>query len=290
MSVLTVNAPAKINLTLEITGKRQDGYHNLRSIMQSVSLFDIVRISLNSKENIVVTCSDGNIPFGKNNIAYKAAEVFFEYAGISGTGTTIEIEKHIPSQAGLGGGSADAAAVITALNILCKSGFSTDELCRLGTKVGADVPFCICGGTVLCEGIGEILTPLTPLEDCIIVLGKGKTGFSTKEAYETLDALKRSDNCVYRELDISVFTGSINNAANFCFNVFESVLHNSETDAIHNIMNSCGALNSIMSGSGSAIYSFYSDRTKADLCCSRLKSEGFFSCICRPIGFGPSIE
>lgn len=293
-NTITALAPAKINLTLQITGKRSDGYHNLRTVMQSISLCDIVTVTKdNTKKDIAVTCTDGNIPCDGRNIAFKAAKAFFEGASIPKTGILINIEKHIPSEAGLGGGSADGAAVFTALNSLFGSPLSEAELCSLSARVGADIPFCIKGGTILCEGIGEILTPLSPLPECCIVIGKGEAGISTKEAYTAADA---SPQNTVRNFETSVFDRGINEIADACFNAFEAVnkdkMHNRFYSEIHRIketMLSHGALCSVMSGSGSAVFGLFTEMNAAEGCCLSLDSSGFFSALCRPIKHGAVI-
>lgn len=276
MDKLTVNANAKINLTLDITGKLPNGYHSLRSIMQSVSLHDIVSVERTNSGEIEVVCRDERIPSGEQNIAYKAAREFFEYADIVRSGVKIDIEKHIPFEAGLGGGSADAAAVISCLNKLFGCGFSQKRLCVIGAKVGADVPFCITGGTALCEGIGEIITPLSPLSCGYVLIAKGKLGISTKDAYAAID---KSD-IAHKVWETSDFSGTPENWSIFCSNDFEAVSDNSEIMAIKSEMKSCGAVLTQMSGSGSAIFGLFGGAEKAERCREKLISSGFFAKIC----------
>ena len=157
--MLRAKAYAKINLSLDIVGVRDDGYHLIKTVMQSISLHDVISISEEGSE-ISITCNDPSVPCDERNIVYKCAKRFFEYWGIE-FGVHIDIQKNIPSQAGLGGGSADGAAVLVLLNRICGNPFSDEELCIIGAKVGADIPFCIVGGCVLCEGIGEVLTPIS---------------------------------------------------------------------------------------------------------------------------------
>ncbi len=182
---MKIKAFAKINLTLDICGKRKDGYHILDSIMQSVTPADI--ITLETSDNISVVCSDSGLN-GEENIAYKAAKKFFEYTNICG-GVEIAIEKHIPQAAGMGGGSADAAAVIVGLNKLYNTQLSQDELLKIGLKVGADVPFCIVGGTARVGGIGEELQQLKTPQNLYAVVAKNGVKGSTKEMYAKLDEI-----------------------------------------------------------------------------------------------------
>ena len=181
---MTELARAKINLYLDVTAKREDGYHEIESVMQSVSLADTV--SLERADDLTVICDHPAVPGGSENLAYRAAQAFFRVTGIAG-GAGIRIEKHIPVAAGLAGGSADAAAVLRGLNRLYGTGLTDTELCGIGKTLGADVPFCVVGGTALTRGIGEKLTTLPTLSGCYFVIAKGETGISTAAAYAALD-------------------------------------------------------------------------------------------------------
>lgn len=275
MDKLSVKANAKINLTLSITGRLPNGYHTLRSIMQSISLHDIVTVETTNSTEIEVICG-GGIPSGEQNIAYKAAREFFRFADISDMGVKITVDKHIPSEAGLGGGSADAAAVICCLNKLYDCDFSRETLCEIGASVGADVPFCIMGGTALCEGIGEVITPLSPLECECVLIAKGKLGVSTKEAYEKID----STEIKHSPWEISDFSGGFESWAKLCSNDFEVVSGDPEVEAIISEMKSCGASLSQMSGSGSAIFGLFCEHENAESCRKKLSELGFFAEIC----------
>lgn len=276
MDKLTVKANAKINLTLNITGKLPNGYHSLSSIMQSVSLYDIVSVERTNNGDIEVICLDDAAPSGEKNIAYKAAREFFEYADIVCCGIRITIEKKIPSEAGLGGGSADAAAVIVCLNKLFSCGFSQERLCVIGAKVGADVPFCIMGGTALCEGIGEEITPLSPLNCKCVLIAKGKLGVSTKDAYAKID----SAEIEHTSWDKTDFIGCFEYWAKLCSNDFEAVSTNSEVEMIRSEMENSGAAIAQMSGSGSAVFGLFSDTEKAESCRKKLAESGFFAEKC----------
>lgn len=280
-------APAKINLALHITGKRPDGFHTLKTVMQSVSLCDIVTVEKTDGENgIKISCTDKSIPTDGRNIVFKAAEAFFNRTNIPNRGIKIHIEKHIPSEAGLGGGSSDGAAVFAALNRLYGEPLTEEELCSLSAGTGADIPFCIKGGTTLCEGIGEILTPIKPLPDCHIVIGKGEKGVSTKEAYNAVDKLPETEESGF---DTAVFEGSIEEIAGSCFNLFEKVSDNEEIRSIKETMLAKGALCSVMSGSGSAVFGIFTDAEQAEKACLELNGKGFFSAMCRPVDHGAKI-
>lgn len=282
-----VLVPAKINLALHITGKRPDGFHTLKTVMQSVSLCDIVTVEkTNGEKGIEISCTDKNIPTDGRNIVFKAAEAFFNRTNIPNTGIRIHIEKHIPSEAGLGGGSSDGAAVFTALNRLFGEPLTEEELCSLSTGTGADIPFCIKGGTVLCEGIGEILTPIKPLPDCYIVIGKGEKGVSTKEAYNAVDKLPKTEE---NGFDTALFERSIEEIAENCFNVFEQVSDNDEIRSIKETMLANGALCSVMSGSGSAVFGIFTNAEQSKNACLEINGKGFFSAMCRPVNHGAKI-
>lgn len=183
---MQIKAFAKLNLTLDITGKREDGYHLLDSLMLSVEPYDIV--TLQKADKITIECSDGEIS-NEDNIAVTAAKRFFEYSKING-GARINIEKHIPKAAGMGGGSADAAAVICGLNQLYETSYTNEQLCEIGLLVGADVPFCIVGGAARVQGIGEKIEPLKTNDSLYFVIVKNGIKASTKDAYQTLDGYK----------------------------------------------------------------------------------------------------
>lgn len=284
MEKIIMTAPAKINLTLNVTGKRSDGYHDLCTIMQSISLCDTLEISANRSGLITVDCTDKTVPCGnmaEKNIAFKAAKAFYDYTNISDIGLHIKIEKHIPSEAGLGGGSSDGAAVIIGMNKLYGTYLSDEKLCRIGLKVGADVPFCIAGGTKLCRGIGENISPALPLEDCFIVIGKGSGGISTKEAYEKIDRLNN-----YNVSDPSLYDGTLSSLGKSGGNIFEKVTESSDVSEIKKICTELGAEYSAMSGSGSAVFGLFINRQDAEKCFLYLKERDFFAEVCKPLPHG----
>ncbi len=271
-TALTVNAPAKINLTLDILGRREDGYHNIKTVMQTISLCDTVSVSLRGNGEITVDCSRKDIPCDKSNIAHKAAGRFFcEYREMSGA--DIYIKKNIPTQAGLAGGSADGAAVLVALNELCGKPFSDSELERMGALVGADVPFCVRCGTALAEGIGDKLTPLPPLGECFVVLVKPPVSISTAQAYSAVDSVcdysapsKSTDSLLRKLADISTVGGLL-------FNDFERATALPEILALKdNILSQNGCLGACMTGSGSVVYGLFDEKTLADEAFLNLKN------------------
>ncbi|MGN0642342.1 MAG: 4-(cytidine 5'-diphospho)-2-C-methyl-D-erythritol kinase [Huintestinicola sp.] len=274
-------AYAKINLFLDVTGKREDGYHLLSTVMHRVSLCDTVKLTLNCSGIITVSCSDSSIPSDGGNICFKAAESFYSAAGISSEGVSIYIDKRIPSQAGMGGGSADAAAVILGLNFLHGNPLTEEQLLELGVKIGADVPFCIKGGCALCTGIGEIMEPLPTIDFGYIVIGKGKDGISTKEAFAAIDSLDRSAETwgtpeFFREKH-SDFNGFAEN----CRNIFDEVTQLSQVALIKNILLENGAACACMTGSGSAVFGLFGKKTDADKAECALKKDMLTAMQCR---------
>lgn len=256
----SAKAFAKINLLLDIVGKRTDGYHLLRSVMQSVSLFDRITIEKTAGTGrIAVECCTERVPIGEKNIAYKAASLFFENTKIKNTDIGIRIEKHIPMQAGLGGGSADAAAVLQLMNDMCDTSLSPAALAEIGIKAGADVPFCIYGGTCLAEGVGERITRLPPLPTCRILLVKPKAGAGTKEIFEAYDASAQAahpatDNLIsaLRNADLVAVAASVGNALE---PVTSGIVK--EVGSIRESLIRNGALNARMTGSGTAVFGIF---------------------------------
>ena len=278
MISLKIHAYAKINLTLDILGKRPDGYHDLVMVMQSVGLHDEVSVKLTDNTEITVKSSSALLKDDESNTAFKAAKRFFEYAGITDKGAEIIMEKHIPMEAGMAGGSADAAAVIIALNRLCGTNYSDERLWEIGVRVGADVPFCITGGTMLAKGKGEILTKLPALSDFekapVILLCKPDVGVSTGRAYSAVDncdptSLIRPDADAMRK---ALSERSVYGIADHLGNVFEQVLTIEECESIKKCMLAGGALGSCMTGSGTTVFGIFDSEEAANQCAFTLKN------------------
>lgn len=265
---LTVNAPAKINLFLDIVGRLDNGYHSLFMVMQSVSLADTVTLE-KIESGIELTCSEARLPCDEKNIAYKAARAFFLASKIDG-GVRLHIEKNIPFEAGLAGGSADSAAVLVGLNELYGKPFTTTELCEIGLKTGSDVPFCIVGGTCLSQNTGGVLSPLKPLKECAIVISKPEKGVSTAEAYSAADNtyLYRPDGM--RMLD-ACEKGDFDGICKYAGNVFEQVIEVPERVEIKRIMRRHGASLAQMSGSGPSVFALFENETDAQKCADELR-------------------
>lgn len=270
MEQCIAQANAKINLSLDVVGRREDGYHLLEMVMQSISLHDIVTLRKNTENRIHLTCDAPEIPCDERNIAYRSAALFFQHCGISG-GVDIHIAKRIPSQAGLGGGSADGAAVFVGLNQLFGTGLSEDALCGLGVQIGADVPFCICGGTRLCEGIGEVMTPMSPLPDCTILLCKPQINVNTGEAYRQIDTGIINARPDTPALCAGLTAGHLPTVGGLLCNVFESAIPLPAVDEIKNKMLEYTALGACMSGSGSTVFGIFNDNMAAERCAALLR-------------------
>lgn len=287
------NAYAKINLYLDVTGICDNGYHNIKSIMQTVSLCDTVTVetvdyTANECE-ITLTCSEPAVPTGEKNIAYKAALAFFREADITSSKCKIHIEKRIPMEAGLAGGSTDAAAVLRLLNELYGTPFDTEKLCSIGAKLGADVPFCIRGGTFLCEGIGEVLTKMPSMPECHIVVARGGEGVSTPMAYGLVDEKWNRDftnsGGDFEALSASLSNGDINGITDAMYNIFEDVILPSHSVAskLKEIMLDCGAVGAMMSGSGPSVFGIFDSAESAEKA-SAMAGEIAKEFVCRPVG------
>ena len=254
-------APAKVNLTLDVGARRPDGYHEVVSVMQSVALYDTVTMESGTGEGISLTCDDAAIPADGSNLAWRAAEVFFRTTGVACDGLHITLEKSIPSQAGLGGGSSDAAAVLRGLRKLYAPELPMEALERMGMELGSDVPYCVRGGTVLVQGKGEQLLSLRALPECWFVVCKPQVSFSTAEMYRRLD-----------EAEIFSQIG----------NVFEQVLPpGSEIFAIRDRLLTLGAGTACMSGSGSAVVGFFSQEEAARSSAAAMTEVPFVRCVGR---------
>ena len=278
---MKVKTAAKVNLALDVTGKLANGYHTIESVFQTVGLYDEVEVEL-TESGIDLTCevpeefaSADPIPCDERNIAYKAAKMFFEENGMD-CGCRIHIKKGIPSQAGMGGGSTDAAAVLYCLGKLTGKSVSAPE------KLGADVPFFLTGGTAYVEGIGEIIKPIADYSGRILVIGKGREGVSTAEAYRNIDSLKAPKHPETHKL-----VESIENSPNEAFksfgNLFEQAVLLPEVDEIKAVMLGCGTLGAVMTGSGSAVFGLFAERGKADICAEKLNKMGFFAAVCETV-------
>lgn len=269
---MRLKAYAKINIALDVVGKREDGYHLLKMIMQTIDLYDLIDIEENLNEEIVISCNKYYIPTDERNLCYKAAKLFRDKYGVK-KGVKINIRKNIPMSAGLAGGSTDASAVLKGMNEIFNVNASLEELMELGVKIGADVPYCIKGGTALCEGIGEIVTPLKDFKNYIVVLVKPPFGVSTKEVYGGLDISRINRHPDINGLIEAMEQDNIYFIANNMKNVLENVTLKKHyiIKTIKENMISMDAIGAMMSGSGPTVFAFFEDMVKAQSCYERMK-------------------
>lgn len=272
--MVKVLAPAKINFTLDITGKLDNGYHTVDMVMQSVDLCDVVTVEKNNTE-INLTCDKDFVPCNSSNTAYKAVQLFSEHCNINCT-VDIHIQKNIPAQAGMAGGSTDGAAVLVALNELYQTNLTIDELAMIGSKIGADVPFCFYGGTMLATGIGTTLEKIEhnlQLNDYYILLCKPYVNVSTPLAYKKSDERPFSSVVHSKAVIKAMQSNDINEFCSQLYNDFDSLLMINEVQHIKAAMKENGALASVMSGSGPTVYGVYSTKEQAENTAELLKSE-----------------
>lgn len=263
MEQIVLLAPAKLNLTLDIIGKRPDQYHLLETVMQSVTIFDKLKLT-RTLGGINLSCDNVDIPTDESNIAVRSATAFFK-ATNADMGVDIHIEKRIPQQAGLGGGSADGASVLLGLNQLANTKLSLDKLSKIGEAVGADIPFCIYQNTAFVEGIGERVTPTKNMPHCYFVIAKPPIGISTKQAFLEID--KSNLPPINQSTMLKAINKQdINFVAKCLYNRFEQATSNVLVLQLKQAMLASGALNAIMTGSGSAVFSIFATLDKASEC------------------------
>jgi len=261
---LELKALAKINLGLDVLGRRENGYHDVRMIMQTIYLYDNVKMEKTEEEGISLTTNLFYLPSDKGNIAYKAAEMLMKEFDLPG-GIRIHLDKHIPVSAGMAGGSTNAAAVLVGMNIMYDLGLSQQDLMDRGVLLGADVPYCVMRGTVLAEGIGEILTPLNPLPKCYILIAKPNINVSTKMVYEKLDSREITEHPDIDGILEGLKNQDIKKIAGSMGNVLEKVTIEEYPiiEDIKNAMKEAGALNAMMSGSGPTVFGIFETKEQA---------------------------
>lgn len=288
----TERANAKINLYLDIVSRRENGYHDLYTLMQTVSLCDLVSVDFRPEAHTAIHLqASGNdqMPLDCRNLAWRATELFLQTADRRGV-VNITIEKHIPMAAGLAGGSTDAAAVLRALNHLCGSPLSLDRLCEIGARLGADVPFCIVGGCAVAEGIGEKLTPQKGLPKCSLVVACMGEGVSTPQAYGALDDLfegfvqSRSTKNGEALAELLSSQASLDTLGNKFYNVFECVVPPIRpcVDQVKALMSEHGAIRAMMSGSGPSVFGVFENVENAIGACEKMKQMGAAAFVCHP--------
>ena len=284
---VTKQAYAKINLYLDVMGKRPDGYHDIKSVMMQVSLCDTVTVSRDGGEGIRLEDMGDDLPLGEGNIAYRCADAFLRYYDLR-EGVSIRINKHIPIAAGLGGGSADGAAVLTAMAELFADTIPTDldTLCAIGSTIGADIPFCVVGGCAKTLGIGDLITPLDYAPDCIVLLARDGSGISTPQAYRTLD------NTYGERLaeDFGDFEGFLvsleagNTVPAHMHNTFEDVILPCHPEAreLKRRMTEGGGI-AMMSGSGPSVFGLFADAAAAEKVYQSILEDGVEIYLCHPV-------
>ena len=283
-------ARAKINLTLDILGRRPDGYHEIETIMQSVTLSDRVILRRTNRGGVTVDSSDPSLPRGRGNLACRAAEAFFHAAGISNPGISVRIDKRIPVAAGLAGGSADAAAVIHGLDRLFGTRLDERRLLEAGLSVGADVPFCLTGGTRLARGIGERLERAGVLPACALVIVKPLESVSTAAAYAAFDRLPSVRRPDTRAMLAALAAGDLAAVCAGVSNVFEQSECLPSVERIREQMRRDGAMGVCMSGSGPSVYGIYADEAQAEVSAGRLRQSSGAVFVCRPADSGWEME
>ncbi len=270
---LTLNAYGKINLLLDILSRLPNGYHELFMLMQSVSLCDKVTVEETDGGKTEIFCDKKGVPLDEGNLAHKAATEFFAFTGKKSRGLAITLEKNIPHAAGLGGGSADAAAVIRALDIIYKTELSDGELTQIGKKVGADVPFCIFGGTMLAQYTGTVLSRLPDAKIPAIVIVKPSQSVSTAEAYALFDTADRVRHLDKRGALIAAAECDLKGITDRAGNVFEQFIEVTDRAYIKAQMTKGGALCSLMTGSGPSVFGVFGCTEKAEACAEELKKK-----------------
>lgn len=275
MPILTIRANAKLNLTLDVLGRRADGYHDLCMVMTSVALADVITLEIGTGSGVQVSTNLSFLPTGEKNLAASALLRFQEATGLDLGGARISLEKSIPVCAGMGGGSSDAAAVLRAVNQLAGAGLDPMSLAKIGQAVGSDVPYCVLGGTVLAEGRGEVLTPLSPLPPCVVVVCKPNFSISTPELFRKIDKARLRHHPDTEGMVAALEAGDLSGVARRVYNVFEDVLHprqQSEVAEIKYLMVSHGALGASMSGTGPTVFGLFENMTAAQAAVQELRA------------------
>lgn len=285
MITLYEGAFAKVNLTLDVLGTRPDGYHNIKSVMQTISIRDDIEIDLDTGKPWELECSVEGIPCDERNLAWKAARVYFDTIGKDPNGLSIRITKRIPTEAGLGGGSADAGAVLRALNRHYGEPLSILALAELGAQVGSDVPFCTLCGTAMVEGRGERIRKLPDMPDCLFVVCKPQFSSSTPELYKKLDETVIAKRPDHQAMESALLAGDLGAVAENVYNVFDPVVtaDHLELNYIKSIFNSYGSVAQQMTGSGSAVFAIVTDFEFAAVICSMLKENYPEIYIAKPV-------
>lgn len=286
----SILAPAKVNLYLDVLSKRKDGYHEIKSVMQSISLYDEIslKITPSNELRINVSGSNPNLDWNESNLVYKACSLFVKEAKIKSYCFDFYVKKNIPVCAGMAGGSTDAGSTLLLMNDAFGNPFSTDELCAIGAKLGADVAFCIIGGTCLCEGIGDRLTPVSSFAGRYMVCAIDSSSVSTPKAYALLD--EKYGTICSESSDIKAFLSHIKNndlsgIASSLYNKFENVIipQNENIQKIKNLLLSSGAVGALMSGSGPSVFGIFETENEQKRAFEALESEKIRAFLCKSL-------
>lgn len=286
MQTQSGKAYAKINLTLDIKGKREDGYHLIETVMQTISLYDLILIRPAAKAGVQLRCNLPYVPCDSRNIAWKAADAFYKLTGRR-EHIVIELQKRIPVGAGMAGGSTDAAMVLRLLNRRYRSPLTEEQLYALGLSLGADVPFCLMGGCAVATGIGEQLTAVKGMpKECFLVVCKPRFSISTAQLYQRMDAVEPSVHPDAATMIGALETGDLKKIAAQMGNAMEAaaIPEKPQIAEIRDKLLANGALGAMMTGSGSAVYGIFSSKKQAEAARDCFRGSGIFSAVARPVG------
>ena len=284
----TAVAFGKLNLMLDIVGTTADGYHELETVMQSVSIFDSLDMQINGTGEHKIICDKAGFPCDSTNLIWKAINAFENYTGIRTGGVTVSVNKRLPSMAGMAGGSADCAAALCALDEMFDTKLKRSQLCEIGVTLGADVPFCIAGGTQLCKGVGEIMTPLW-LPRCAFVVVKPDVSISTPAAFKKYDSLQQVPHCNTQSFIHQLKNGNIAGMCAEMFNALEYAAQEKEIENAKKKLLDAGALGSLMTGSGSAVFGVFDSPKKAATALEIIKNDYAQAWVCDPVTSGTQI-
>lgn len=283
---LKFRAYGKINLMLDVVGIRNDGYHMLNTVMQSIDLYDEMELSIEDGEGIEIRCDKEGFPLDSNNLIWKAVDAFKEHTKTElGGKLIITVDKRLPSMAGMGGGSADCAAMLNALNTFYGTMLDSDEIVNIAAELGADVPFCVKGGTRLCQGIGEIMHKL-PSPQCAFLIIKPDISVSTPEAFKAYDKIVNPQRCQLDNFLKALSSGKLLSMCIYMFNVLEYAAQLPEIALAKQRLKESGALSSMMTGSGSAVFGVFENEEYAKEAAEKLKGEYGYCEVCKPIKHG----
>ncbi len=289
MNYIKVKAYGKLNLSLNILSQLPNGYHIMDMVMQSVAVHDIITIKTKEETGIILNGSDGSINWDSSNLAYKACELFLKESGNLLTGVEIFVEKNLPAQAGMAGGSADCAGVLVGLNRIFGEPFSQKQLCEMGLTLGADLPFCIIGGTAHTGGIGEKITPIAPMPSCYIVIAKPTGGISTGEAFRAYHLNTPVNKPNNTELIKAIEKGSIEEMGRNAINVFQPNCPLPQIEEYIGVLKEGGASFALMTGTGSAVYGVFTHKDKAEATLEKLQKTADYTALTTPVNMGVEI-